>query len=449
MKKILLGLGMASFLLAGVCGMTSCSNNDVLYDANNISLKQKNEYKANFETKYGKVDPDQNWDFTGHASKARTRAGEGPLSMTWNQKGYGNGSYEGMRVIDMKKAIEEDIAEVKSLVMSEDVKPVKFPYTYSQVYLYPTFSHGYPSADGNNYDYYYLGADYTVGSTTTTSKFILTSNVTSSAQYGKDYWFSYGGYGGARSCGFDTWREINTISLINADEARWWVGARHYKGSNDYDKTTVEYCKLFTTQSGRQYIAFDCNNNGNYSDLICWIQVFDYTTKEDPKAYGKRYMVEDLGTTDDFDFNDIVFDVIQLADGSQKCYIRALGGTCNVTIKVGNTTWSKKDSEIKLGDKVVMADPAQMYNTQPPHTDWILAEFPVEGWDSTGNEVTVTVFAKDKYGNFYTNTIEFPEKGEVPMMVAVSTNKTWMNERISITSVPESFINDNNYELGE
>ena len=433
-----------------VCALfASCSKDPGYEVASNPAELAKIQYKEAFIKKYGEIDPNQSWDFTGHYGKA-TRADATPV-MTWDLTYYGRGNYKGMKQEQMKKAIEEDIAQVKSLVASE--QPVKFPYTYSQVYLCPAYSHGYPSADGNNYDNYYLGAEYTVGTTTTVTADIVTSNVTSSITDNANYWFTYQKYGlgkiaDVRSATFDTWRNINTISLVNADNARWWVGAHHYQANaNEYERKTVEYCKLFTV-NGRSYIAFDCNGNGDYSDLICWILVFDYVTPPSPVAYGKRYMVEDLGSIGDFDFNDIVFDVVQEADGSQKCYVRALGGIYNITITVGNTTWSKKGSEITVDGETVMADESQMYNTLPPNGDWILAEFPVSGWNPTGNDVSVSVYTRGQNGEFYTNTIDFPEDGDVPMMVAVSTNKLWMPEYQSIADMPASFIDDNNYVLG-
>ena len=95
-----------------------------------------------------------------------------------------------------------------------------------------------------------------------------------------------------------------------------------------------------------------------------------------------------------------------------------------------------------------MADESQMYNTLPPNGDWILAEFPVSGLNPTGNDVSVSVYTRGQNGEFYTNTIDFPEDGDVPMMVAVSTNKLWMPEYQSIADMPASFIDDNNYVLG-
>ena len=454
MKKSFIFKLSAVALVAGAFGMSSCSSNDDIYNPDNAAERIKNEYKAAFEQKYGKVDPNQSWDFTGYAAKARTRAEGNDVTLTWKLTGYANNERYGMTAKQIKGIIEEDIVDIKNNV--ESVDPVKFEYTYSNMYLYPVVSHGYPMPDGNNYDYYYLGAEYTVGGQTTSCNEVIPSNVTSSAKDNADYWFTYNRYGlgkidDVRAAGFGNWRNINTTSLVNADNARWWVAARHYQSNETgYDKKTVEYCKIFTVESGRQYIAFDCNGNGDYSDLICLMQLFSWTKKEDPRAWGKRYMVEDMGTIGDFDFNDIVFDVVQLADGSQKCYVRALGGTIDVVITVGNTSWQKKNNKIiDANGEEVDAVVTTMYNTAPPTEEWILAEFPVKGWDPEDNNVTVTVYTNGQNGTFFPMKVEFPEVGEYPMMVAVNVTKMWMYEQTSIESMPASFLNENDYTYEE
>ncbi len=160
---------------------------------------------------------------------------------------------------------------------------------------------------------------------------------------------------------------------------------------------------------------------------------------------GKRYMVEDLGSTDDFDFNDIVVDVVKRtketlhytidADGNEKftgqvdketlpavAQIRAMGGTLDFTLKVGNTSWTKS-SAFNVGT---------MYNTTNIDSGKVLAEFVVSGWDENANNVSVTVNSKD--GNVM--NIPFPKVGEAPMIIATNISVPWMNERVSI---PESW----------
>ena len=441
--------GMA--VLCTSAAFVACSH-DLSVNEDAIVNNVKNEYNAAFIKKYGEVDPNQSWDFTGYAAKARTRAGESQIGMDWKLTGYANNERYGMTVKNMKDIIEADIVEIKEKVASVDA--VKFDYTYSKGFLYPVVSHGTYAEDGTNYDSYELGAEYTVGSETTATRNVIPSSVTACKDYKKDFWFTYKGYGKSkisdvRSATFDNWRNINTLSLINADNARWFVGAKA-SGESGFTRRTVEYCKIFTVASGRQYICFSCNGNDDYSDLICLMKEFSWTKKEEPRAWGKRYMVEDMGRIGDFDFNDIVFDVVQLADGSQKCYVRALGGTINVTIKVGNTTWQKENNKIiDANGEEVDAVVTKMYNTTPPTEEWILAEFPVKDWDPEDNNVTVTVYTNGQNGTFFPMPVNFPKKGDIPMMVAVNVTKMWMYEQKNIEEMPADFLNNNDYSYEE
>ena len=147
-----------------------------------------------------------------------------------------------------------------------------------------------------------------------------------------------------------------------------------------------------------------------------------------------RYMIEDLGATDDFDFNDIVVDVTEYTEKTpiytngaltswdygkpyQKANIRHLGGTLPFILTIGNTEYSAggKDS---FGDS--------------PNT-----EFDVTGWTGlTGNHnISVKVKQNTNDGVYY--NVKFPKAGEVPMIIGVDPTQSWMTER---QSVPESWF---------
>ena len=158
----------------------------------------------------------------------------------------------------------------------------------------------------------------------------------------------------------------------------------------------------------------------------------------------KRYMIEDLGAIGDFDFNDVVVDVeeytvythkvtsengvktsdeiISTTTAPTKAFIRALGGTIDFELTIGDTKWVKSESEYATGT---------MYNTQGT-IDYknALAEFEVTGYNYDDNNITFRANGKD--GKLY--TVTFPKRGEAPMMIAVDPTVNWMNERVSIPS---------------
>ena len=209
----------------------------------------------------------------------------------------------------------------------------------------------------------------------------------------------------------------------------------------------------------------DANDN-DYEDLAFLIYG-NFGINEPVKVYEeipKRYMVEDLGSTDDFDFNDVVVDVwnryetiyeYELIDGErtlvnttgptlikQWAIVRAAGGTIDFTIKIGNsTTWTKSQH----------VDPVTtMVNTGRDgainYVDKIIDKFDIENmdWDSANNNIKIEVDGRGKNLGVY--NIPFPKKGEIPMILAVDPSVNWMLER---DGVPKSWIDNTKPEHKE
>lgn len=176
------------------------------------------------------------------------------------------------------------------------------------------------------------------------------------------------------------------------------------------------------TYDGRTFWGFKCDADGGYSDLILWVDKADISKE---LIIAKRYMVEDLGGSgdSDIDFNDIVFDVQQYSDGTQKFVVRALGGTLPIKIKVGNSIWWSKPEPV-----------AKMINTgadgQAINYDEVIAEIDVTGWIEKDNNVQVSVENKEGY-EFVTT---FPENGSIPAMIAFSIAKKWNKERVPVSA---------------
>ena len=166
----------------------------------------------------------------------------------------------------------------------------------------------------------------------------------------------------------------------------------------------------------------------------------------------KRYMMEDLGTTDDFDFNDVVVDVVsrtkeilsyEVDSEGHETYVgvksketlpsvarvRAMGGTMDFTLTIGSTEWKKSD----------YFDAGTMYNTKNINFNTVLAEFVVDNsWTPSNNKVSVWVAGKNNNpGQSKGMTIKFPNPGQTPLMIAFDTDREWMTER---TGIPENWL---------
>jgi hypothetical protein len=208
--------------------------------------------------------------------------------------------------------------------------------------------------------------------------------------------------------------------------------------------------------------AIDEKSDHDYNDVAFMIygkpEIPDVKVVEEPiyDTFSKRYMIEDLGATDDFDFNDVVVDVFDVTTKTavyevvngikvfkewkdvtnrQEAIIRCLGGTLDVTLQIGNTTWTKSNSQYPVGQMVNSGTNGAIdYNAE-------LDKFTVTGWDFKKNNVSALVKEKGS-GNVL--SITFPKAGEAPMIIGFDVNeyRNWMSERKSIPSSWFTVVDD-------
>ncbi len=185
------------------------------------------------------------------------------------------------------------------------------------------------------------------------------------------------------------------------------------------------------------------NSDKDYNDVVFMLYGEPYVPEsfevEDlEKTVKKRYFIEDLGASDDTDFNDIVVDVVStytykrttsetgivtFSDEtikSRKAEIRALGGTLDFELNIGGKTW-KKSADF---------DPSVMYNTQEPDYTKVLhsIDLPLD-YDPATNNISVTVYQKDS--DKVSANVNFPYTGTVPMIIAANAYEEWSVERVS------------------
>lgn len=382
-----------AILTVGVA-FASCGQNDVFEQNQNAFIEQqKSEYRANYIKKYGEVSATQSWDFTNlSGSQAKTRAGE-TLNIDWLWPANLFWSF-----------VENDLSVVDSKIATAEVKEWN---PYLAVNLYPTYCH---IPKGNSYRSYNLAVCY---------------NGETEEFFSKSLVLLVNGWHYLARAG----REINTKSLTTANNVFWAAYPREDGGwfKDDVIPGSIEDYKINDYKelkvNGRTYWCFRCSEKGDYSDLVCMVENIDPV-----KPVAKRYFVEDLGSKDDFDFNDIVFDVVQDLQGNQKAIVRAMGGTIDFTLQIGNTKWTKSVEGVAAGYNV-----STMYNTSGDVVwDKVLAEFPVTGWDPTNNNISVSV--KSTANNGVIITIPFSKVGEIPMIIAFDTVVDWQKERVSLPS---------------
>ena len=443
---------------------TSCSK-DVAFDseglANQAAEQLKAEYRTNFEKKFGVIDPNQTWDFStmksvsglpSTGSAARTRTGEvGEVSVNLETSG---------NMLIEKEAINWMKTNMKAGDNNTKQGSPFYMKTQEQTFTIV------PCYQGQAGYYWELwmnvgGKDVHVWDKNTALEYKtadgkwhnLTGEVPSSAVEVKAPTYTY-----------KATAEQHLYFYLKV----WTGGSRT---SDNPNKITSSLDKLMLGLEGaKQYMSLNvpednevtligCEDNpttgtdNDFEDLV--FMVYGKPTPpiipvdEIEITETKRYLMEDLGSTDDFDFNDVVVDVqnvwkqkihLKYTDNGweedykdpkvydgQRAIVRAAGGIYNFTLKIGDTEWVK-------GDNV---NASQMINTGWSNTtidpDYEIDRFTVTGWIPGDNNISLLV--PQKSGTNYTDVlqeIQFPKAGDAPMIIAVDEAQGWMKERQSI-----------------
>ena len=461
-KSLLLIGSMAVFGMA----MTSCSKEENLFDNQAAQANRMEQYRVNFEKKFGKIDPNQSWDF------ARMEPVCLPVSS-------GNAV--------TRAAFVPTRAESSGQLMID--KPVL------------DWMHTYMKAGRDNHE---QGKPFTFNAPS--NSFIVVPIFQGNASY---YWELYINIGDQETLIWKKGQDLSysTAETPDASVASQWTALGTAQAGVPANATAVlAPTTTFTAPTGTNFYfllkiwdsvsAHNSNPAGgrtvttlsekmlalpnakvpanipegysativgcedatddDFEDLVFMIYGKPVPSiqyeKQVEVVEAKRYMVEDLGGDDDFDFNDIVIDVQRykivsheyagptieeavevnshVVDGSigQRAILRAAGGTLDFTIKIGSTSWTKSSK----------FDFTKMLNTgwggASIDYDKELAEIPLNptDWDADGNNIEITVYNS----NSSISALVFPKPGEAPVIISSepTTMTEWMNERVTIPS---------------
>lgn len=418
---------MAVAAVAGV-SVTSCTSDKDLYNPEVVKENVKAEYAANFVKAFGEVSETKNWDMSNYKAQIVTRS---VTEITTEKVAGFDFGVNGLGWVTKNRNFYNEITKS---ILKEGVKKTGKP----AVLLAPDNDFTiYPLATqtSNAYKMYVK-----VGEQTT--EIFDKSWTEHDKLYVNGMKKTMPGFHVEAPVGtpIEIWIEKRDGSVYGTSNGMAITVESQVRPEGVDPKATIKYVGIEDWNS--------TSSDWDYNDLVIAIignpdapQPIiiedDYYMKEIARP-AKRYMVEDLGTTDDFDFNDVVVDVMDIVSEkhhvtivngkkvsdevegepvhSQSAFIRALGGTLDFILKVGNSTFRKSDFYFAT----------DMLNTEAPDYNKVLVEFGVEGWNPEENNVSLQVV--DELGN----TIEFPKKGAVPMMIATDTKTDWMIERHKI-----------------
>ena len=452
-----------------VLGAVSCSKSDVFDPGQAEEIKKaqeeakieqsKTDYEANFVEKYGEVDPNQSWDFStgtptislpSSSAKAGTRAG----------------SYE-RKNSDEVYSDEKDvyyefpaatITKMKSVFFEgRDNRNLGSSFAMhapaNAIYIMPM----YMGKSGGNFELWMhvegIAEDIKVWSKwedmqvkrTKNSKdwidvktFDSSANCTNAAAIRSKY-YKFSGLPENAVMHFylkikqaaSGYNETNQILT----SIRGYM--RDFKFGNEGFPTGLKGIGENITKPEAMIIGVEdattSKSDHDFNDVVFMVYGEPYVpqkfkVEEFETTYSKRYMIEDLGSTDDFDFNDIVVDVQEtftqkittdqqgvetISDPvlkGQKAVIRHLGGILPFELTIGSTKFDK------------MGGPSTF------QTDTNL-EKEVNGWNRTANNISIKVYQGTDSQT--ANVVNFSQPGAIPMIIATDTNVAWSAERVA------------------
>lgn len=453
--KVILKSVVASL---AVMSLAACSNND-LYDegviAANKTAEQQKSYENNFVKTYGAIAPNQSWDFSSAETRLGTRAGETEIvtktveglnfdvkykvkfdRFTWSSyldersinnnqdliKNVSNKLKDGDKHTDVQKAVL--VAPSNSFtiypisvqgmwthdlyVKVGDNAPVK---VYSKTWT--DFSHPYVNGDPLTYsNANYYNQTYKVETSVSMPGLYVEAPI-------------------------GTPIEIYLANVKEGTTKKPTVGTSTghaiYVDGNGAVPTGIEV----RDDAVIKYIGIEDNTTRSsdldYNDVVLAIVgnpdvpeeiIIENETYDVPTSLTKRYMIEDLGTTDDFDFNDVVVDVtrntvahhtVEIVDGvktsdvvtstdvTEKAVVKHLGGILPFVLKIGDKTLPQLGGEDTFEKDVNL-------------------EYDITGWEPANNNISITV---------NNTTLSFPKAGAVPMIIACDDSEAWSAERVA------------------
>jgi hypothetical protein len=465
MKSSLLQLVIG---IGAVAVLASCSR---FVAPSSYEEVQKESYKTSFETKYGAIPSNQKWDFSTYEVRLGTRGGSG-ITTEIMEKGVDFGDVSNLQLKDVtfnghpewdyvviSGGVEKnsDLFTAMTTVLPEKKiwagKPAVLVAPSSSFYIYPIFSGGNLRYDlkvkvGDNDPVVVFQKDYANFQTINGMKKANGETVNMK--------------GIKIEAPVGTPVEIYLDNLIEPNGSKKNYVAGTTNGQAVYVNIPEEIIPELEDVELKEnavvkYIGIEdivgSGSDNDYNDLVLAVvgnpdvpqeKIITDDQYEVKTCRAKRYMIEDLGSIGDFDFNDVVVDVeenavithevtyetgikktdkiISQVYEPTKAVIRAMGGTIDFELTIGTTSWTKSGAGFEAGT---------MYNTQGTiDYDKVLAEFEVNDWDPVANNVSITVNGQN--GEVY--TITFPKAGTAPMIIAVDPTQKWMPERESVPS---------------
>ena len=467
---------MGCMALMGIA-LTSCSRD--VFDSEAVVEKQSNEFAANFVKKYGEIDPNQTWDFANMYPVVTLSSGNsGARALTRTEVNFNR--TVGSMLVD--KDVEQWMLDKLPQGNNNSTKGRAFTMTVTEnpFTIVPVFQ-GYAFyywqlwihvdgvgdemvwSKGENFKYRkpaepgepelpwveagtgIQGMKRADGALEVQAPTYTYANLPAGANmyfylkvWADDYNDGYLKYLNYLADPFNPAYQPHETTSLNQYMLDLH-GCTKPKNLPEGNEVTIIGCEdmLLSNHSDRDYEDLVFMIYGNPVPPTKRVDEIVETTT-------KRYMMEDLGDDDDFDFNDVVADLsnrthvkyyynsltdtepykIERTAMPQLCVIRAAGGTLDFTLFIGDkAVWTKSDHFDKTQMLNTGRDGAINYNRE-------LDSFELTKeivWDAANNNIKVSVETRGNSGQV--QTIVFPRAGDAPKIIAFDKATEWKKER--------------------
>ncbi len=454
----------------------------------------KGAYKRNFVRSFGAIDPTIDWDFSDRMAHGggmdATRSSTSVID-DLNAVKNSNGYYEGGKAL---------IDNIRQQIKSEEKTDRSFAFWLEEgacFDIYPvymtSFSNGsnvswvlqmfvgnenlIPYAD-KNYPGWVMGEGVRVKSNNTYKNIGNTGECTNGVQSRSIIRYTHEGG-----------NQLMHLALcITGVETKYAIKGTQQSSLNyqmrilDVPKPSNIGDHLETCFIACDAVDIDCPymSGGRYRSLVLMMVgqhlpevVYVRDDREDTKAVeacvsGKRFMIEDLGSASDFDFNDVVVDVeeiestpivisqktksgingkltsIQLGEAQPLqtvATVRCLCGTLPFKLYIGEDSFgpvtdptNQQQTRLQLQNQALDHEPT-FFRAPVDRIGWQPnVRMSVSAWDPSMNNLSVEVWPNGsedlRVGGW---KADFPHAGEVPFMMALPTSTSWSAEGLRFT----------------
>lgn len=216
----------------------------------------------------------------------------------------------------------------------------------------------------------------------------------------------------------------------------------YYSNSSWNTNSSKKYVAYGTDKDGNELLGFDLDGDQDFADLIFAAEGYE-VLPDDSEEMEWIIAAEDLGGSNDFDFNDIVFSVKHVSGQTEATVTPlAAGGTLPAYILYNNKIIGENgDQEIHAWFNVsttTMHNTTEYAGAATPFTLTVPTNFSMTT-NSADMENAMGGFSVEVHGATTTTTVTAPGKGTAPQMICVPSSWLWPVERTRISDAYPSF----------